>query len=255
MKRIVKRWLTAVLRLAHGSAPKVHRIPFGVLRGRRIYMSPDMSLRMFFGKAEGGISQRLAKLLARDAVVYDIGAHLGYTVLLIDRELKGSGEIHAFELLPSTAAGLQKTIDANGMANAVVHNVGVGRKEQTLELPVGSMGMGNIFSTGGEGQPVEPCRIVVLDDYAKEKQLPPPAVMKIDVETAELDCLQGGKDLILGNRPVMLIEFHNLGLLKEGHALLHEWGYRLEAPTGEPVDEAYLRGLSRFHDTVYCFPK
>lgn len=103
--------------------------------------------------------------------------------------------------------------------------------------------------------PTELCRIVSLDKYIKDNQLPPPQVIKIDIETAEIDCLRGGINTINEYKTVMLIEFHSLDLLKEGYQILRDCDYRLETDNDITVDDSFLSSLTHFHETVCCFPE
>ena len=89
---------------------------------------------MYLGVDEPWIAQLATRFVGRDDIVYDIGAHIGYTVLLF---AKGSPKfIEAFEMLPPTASALERTIAGNGLTMARVHTVGLGSRRATLELPV-----------------------------------------------------------------------------------------------------------------------
>ena len=186
--------------------------------------------------------------------MYDIGAHVGYTCLLFAQNLANTGAVHAFEILPSTAKFLKKTVEANGFDNIAVHNVGLGLGSQTMQLITGPTAMTDIYSIPQENDGTELCKIVSLDHYVKENILPPPSFIKIDIEGAEIDCLRGGYELINKYKPNMLIEFHELDLLKEGYHLLKSWGYRLIVQEATVITIKLLETLRSFHKTVLCLP-
>lgn len=238
-----------------GRSPSIHRIPFGPNKGLRIYMSFDVSPRMWFGIDEPWVARSAVEQVQPGGVVYDIGAHVGYTCLLYAQRVGDDGAVHAFEILPSVAEEfLQRTIDANHFANIKAHAVGLSDREESLPLPIGETLMTSQHSEARQGQRLETCRIVPLDRYVARQNLPLPTYVKIDIEGAEISCLIGGERTIRQSAPVMMIEFHSIDLLREGHSLLQQWGYKLMTQRGELVDAPMLRDLDRFHESVLCLP-
>jgi hypothetical protein len=51
-----KGQLKTLLGMILGNKLRVHRIPYGPIQGRKIYMSPQISLRMWFGVDEPWIA-------------------------------------------------------------------------------------------------------------------------------------------------------------------------------------------------------
>jgi FkbM family methyltransferase len=209
---------------------------------------------MYLGIDEPWIAKLAQSLIKPGDVVYDIGAHIGYTCLLFAQSLAGTGAVHAFEILPSTVELLKKTVGANEFNNITVHNIGLGLRTQTVQLAPGPTAMTGIYSAPQEDERTELCKIISLDQYVNENKLPPPSLIKIDIECAEIDCLRGGYELINKYKPKMLVEFHALCLLKEGHQLLESWGYRLIAQDATAINTEQLGLLKSFHKTVLCLP-
>lgn len=238
-----------------GRSPTLHRIPFGPLRGKFLFMSCALAPRMYFGINEPDIV-RLARTYARPGgIIYDVGAHIGFTTLLFADCLRGRGEVHSFEIAPSVARKyLRNTIAGNRLTNVFVHEVGLGNDHRIVDLHVGATAMASLYSPPAEGD-TEACTVVRLDDFATEKNLPAPTVIKIDVEGAELDCLMGGIETIRTHQPVMLIEFHSPDLLEQGVRLLRHLAYSLSTRTRDPLTESFIGGLTRFEETVLCIPK
>ena len=235
-----------------GTDPKVRRLGMGPIRNRKICIDFRTSPRTFLGINEPWIA-RLARQHIKPAdVIYDIGAHVGYTSLVFAQALKGTGAVYAFEILNyTTARFLTRTVQANDFKNIYIKNVGLGAVEQTLKLPIGPTAMTSIYGKAQRGT-LEECRVVPIDQYAREQNIPPPALVKIDIEGAEIDCLRGGTRVFNQSKPVMLIEFHSLELLREGYDLLRRWGYRLTTRNGAGVDEKFVKRLENFHQTVLC---
>ncbi|MGH8011178.1 MAG: FkbM family methyltransferase, partial [Candidatus Binataceae bacterium] len=63
------------------------------------------------------------------------------------------------------------------------------------------------------GEIVVPVR--KLDSVVESARLPPPDVIKIDVEGAEVDVLAGARLTIAASRPIFLIELHGTNLAVE----------------------------------------
>jgi FkbM family methyltransferase len=218
-------------------------------------MSPQISLRMWFGVDEPWIARLSQEYLSPGDVVYDLGAHVGYTTTLFAHFLQGSGEVHAFEILPSTANLLQKTIEVNEFKNVAIHNVGLGKEEADFDLPIGPTAMTSLLAKKHSGQDTERCKVVKLDDYQKETGLPIPDLIKMDIERAEIDCLHGSLELIKECRPKMIIAFHSKALLEEGYFLLTSLDYELNDRRGLLTPESINRIDDPFNNSILCLPK
>src|ERR1700690_1748790 len=95
-----------------GRLPHLHKIPFGANKGLSIFICFDISPRMYFGIAEPWIATLVQKYVKSGDIVYDIGAHVGYTSLLFRRCVGAAGYVHAFEIVPSVATTFfQRTMD------------------------------------------------------------------------------------------------------------------------------------------------
>ena len=241
--------------LVFGRLPHVHRIPFGPNKGFKIFTCFDISPRMYFGIAEPWIAALVEQYAKSGDIVYDIGAHIGYTSLLFRRSVGETGRVHAFEILPSVAKTFfQRTMEENGFSNVIVHSVGLSNEEQTIQLSMNDTRMAQLSGDNSSQSRSEQCRTVRLDEFISRQGLPIPSLMKIDIEGAEVDCLMGALDTIKARRPVLIVEFHSLDLLRRGHSLLRSVGYELRTRHVE-VDEEYLGRLTRFHESVLCAPR
>ena len=252
-----REWFEKAVRkhgeILFGRKPKIHRIPFGPLVGKKLFIRFGFSPKMFFGVDEPWIAKLAQKYVTPGDVIYDIGAHIGYTCLLFAQRLEGSGSVHAFEILHSIAEGfLRKTIEANDFANITIHNVGLSDTVRTIDLPVGATGMTSIYSSQANGHQLDSCQLVSLDGYVLKHGLPYPSLMKIDIEGAEIDCLLGGKELIGTCSPRMIIEFHTIALLKQGFSFLDQLGYKMYLSTGEMVTQRMLARRKLFYGNVLC---
>jgi FkbM family methyltransferase len=254
LKIKTRELLKSLLEMILGSKFRAHRIPFGPIKGRKVFLSPQISLRMWFGVDEPWIAQLRQKLLKPSDIVFDLGAHVGYTTVLFADTLQGSGEVHAFEILPSTADHLRKTIKANDFKNVTIHNVGLGAEEGVFDLPVGPTAMTSLLANRQEDQTTERCKVVRMDDYRRENGLPGPDLIKMDIERAEIDCLQGSLELIKEFRPKMIIAFHSKALLQQGITLLTSLDYQLHDKRGQLTIDSLDRINDRFNNSILCLP-
>jgi len=249
----LKRFVRKSGSLLFGRTPRIHRIPFGPNKGRNIFVSFDISPRMYFGVDEPWIAQLAQRHISPGDVVYDIGAHIGYTILFFASHVGDIGIVHAFEILPSVAEGfLRKTIEANDFNNVVIHPVGLSNVEQTLKLPIGETMMTSLSQVTGKRGRMQQCRTVRLDDYATRSHLPLPSLIKIDIEGAEVDCLLGGLQIIEKCHPKLILEFHSLDLLSKGYTILDSLGYVITTQECI-VNKQFLRRIKWFHENVFCY--
>jgi FkbM family methyltransferase len=239
----------------YGNKLNKHKIPFGVLAGRYIYTKPSVSLRMFLGFNEPELFRISKHILKPEDVVYDIGAHIGYTSIFFSQLVGQSGKVQSFELLPSTADILQKTIDLNCLDNCHIHRVGLSDSREIKKIAVGTTYMGSFgFSPGFESSgEYEDCLIDSLDNYRQVSRIPLPNFIKIDIEGSEVKALKGASKTILQANPLIIVEFHSLELLTKGFEFLTGIGYQIYFLSGEQISHEKLTQMKEFHESVFCY--
>jgi len=182
------------------------------------------------------------RLLKPDDVVYDIGASVGIYSVAAGAMLPSS-RVVAFEPDPETRSHLQANVSLNGLRNVEVIEWAVGDKEGTVELFTdGASGWApSLFAKQIAKAPKGKIQVQQrsLDACIASGELPPPSVMKIDIEGAEGLCLRGSRKLLAGSfgaRPrLVLLEVHpdflpSLGSsqsevesILEDHGYVREW--------------------------------
>jgi hypothetical protein len=97
--------------------------------------------------------------------------------------------------------------------------------------------MGHLSSGEAESGGIS-VRTVTLDGLVGRGEIPPPAIMKCDVEGAELDALRGAETVLRTYHPVIVLDKHT----DEGQAACGEFlrglGYQLKALDGLPLWES-----------------
>jgi FkbM family methyltransferase len=138
--------------------------------------------------------------------VVDGGAHIGYLTLLASRCVGPSGEVHAFEPVSRTFAALEENVTLNGAANVRLNRVALAARAGQLELEVPIDPEGEGFLAWGATSvllrrgPTERVPAQPLDEYARDHRLDRIALLKLDLEGAELEALRGMEELLGASR-------------------------------------------------------
>ncbi|MFI5282554.1 MAG: FkbM family methyltransferase [Candidatus Dormibacterales bacterium] len=159
-------------------------------------------------------------------VFFDVGANVGFFSLVAARAVGESGEVHAFEPLPELAALLRRTAAANGLNNLHVVEAAVGQGPGTAEMAVMKdsayshliQGQAEVESDHGGWRSVS-VATVSLDQYRDQKVGRPLRLMKMDIEGAELEAIEGARQLLSQpNAPDVICEVNPDHLARFGHA-------------------------------------
>jgi FkbM family methyltransferase len=154
----------------------------------------------------------LKEHLVPGAVVFDVGAHLGLLSVIASQLVGEKGKVYAFEPSPSTFQLLQKVIRLNSVyapilpqAMALTNQKGV-LKFYVSENP-GSNSNSLVEKHHLNRRVLEiPC--TSLDEFVKEQQIPNVSLIKIDAEGSELQVLLGARELLLSQRPNVILAVH-----------------------------------------------
>lgn len=168
---------------------------------RRVNVGGVLMPQHAFGP-EPEVSALLEMLLTGERVFYDVGSNWGYFSLVAAGLPAYAGPIHAFEPVPATFADVSGLVTQAGLAGRVAcHNLAL--SDRTGE---GTMAVGDVLHCGwdrvvegGEGIRIQLRR---LDDLG----LPPPDLVKVDVEEHELQVFRGGGRLLAERKPYLVFE-------------------------------------------------
>jgi FkbM family methyltransferase len=212
----------------------------GLAKGFRMRGTP-LSIWLFPIRPMTKEEQFLQTLSVKNKSVYDVGAHVGITTLFFAKAVGEGGRVIAFEPNPENYGILQENLRLNSSRNVRIFQIGLGNRTRTESLVAlrSASGMGTIDH---EIQSViirEPhiifnVKICSLDQCVREFRIPPPDFVKIDVEGAEYEVLQGMENTITKNKPPLLIEIHDLSSEQPGDktkriiAFLAGYGYRFK---------------------------
>jgi FkbM family methyltransferase len=187
------------------------------------------------GTCDPELQDALTKLLHAGMTFYDVGANVGFYSLIAARVVGATGNVFSFEPLPENVVSLQNNAKRNGFDHLHIFPFALGRSNEeapffTSERPT----WGRLGSTGRKPDKyVTNIRVLVrrLDDLVSEQHLSLPDLIKIDVEGAELDVLEGARETIESKRPILVVELHGTNE-QVGH-FLDTVGYH-----GVPLDDS-----------------
>ena len=189
-----------------------------------------------------------APLVARDAVVFDVGAHAGQFAKLFAK-LAPDGLVYAFEPSAYARSILTPALRWNGIGNVAVVSSGLSDApgEAVLQTPItrkGQMGYGRAHIGASEeaGSVAQTVRLTTLDAFAAAIELERLDFIKADVEGWELNVLKGGIKTLARFHPALFLEVSDDWLGRAGAApndlwdLLTPLGYSaFKSPRREPA--------------------
>lgn len=147
-----------------------------------------------------------ASALRDDGVFYDIGASVGYISMEMALQLNGRGAVIAFEPQPELAAMIATSARLNDFNQVRVFDVMLGDQVGDSCLHIGSHSIHASAIAREAGSRKLACTVTTLDSLVQSGAIPPPSVIKIDVEGAEIAALTGASQTIRDHRPHIIFE-------------------------------------------------
>ena len=198
--------------------------------------NPDTAL----GTYEVPIQEAMQKHLKSGDVFYDIGANIGFFTTIGASLVSQSGQVYSFEPVPQNASALKHNIQINSFSNVDIVDKAVSKESGKGELLLGDYSGSHTLSTTDQSsrpkkyQSKISVEIVSIDNLIDQQAIKPPSVVKIDVEGAELDVIEGMCETIQKFKPVLIYEIDDRkedGLLlqeKEINKLINSFDYKIE---------------------------
>jgi len=194
----------------------------------------------------------LANAIGMD-VVYDVGANVG-TWTLLALATNPHVRVEAFEPLPQHHAGFARNV--NGAPAVTLHPIALGSANGTAAMHVTDYSDASSLLPLADASRVDfqleeisqvDVSVRRLDDYRAERGLPPPDLIKLDVQGYELEVLKGAPEC-LRTAKVVLSEvsfleyyhgqclFHDLVAYLAGFDLLVS-AFGVNTPTGAAANQ------------------
>lgn len=188
---------------------------------------------------EDNFTALLSDRVTEGAVFYDLGANIGVFAFLAALGAGPKGVVVAFEPEPNNVACLRRSIARNpGLGRIELQEIAVAAEDGSVTFDR----MGGAFSGriagGGSSDAESTFTLVVptrsIDSLVEAGEIPPPTLIKIDIEGGEGAALDGARRTLAAHRPELMIELHHFA--PTGVSLTYEvldaLGYRLFAVDG-----------------------
>ena len=198
------------------------RVEKGLAQGLWLRLNPTLEADYWLGDHEPVVQAELRSRCRPGAVVYDVGANVGFFSLAIARLVGPGGHVIAFEPLPANLARLREHAARNALVERIelVEAAVWSSSSAGATFQMGSLRQtrGGLVSNGvapvlADGETVR-VPATSLDDFVEQGH-PPPDLIKIDVEGGECEVLKSGERLFARARPALIVEVH--------HAPAAEW--------------------------------
>jgi FkbM family methyltransferase len=229
---------------------RIAEIASGPAKGLRFDAGPHTQ-RFASGHYERPVQEALAMQVSRGDVCYDIGANLGFFSVLLGRLAGPSGLVYAFEPVPGNASIIERNARLNQLPSVEVLRVALcgvdGREELLLAHHVG----GAVLKSAGTPPDLAGSLMVEtasLDTLVERQRIKPPNIVKIDVEGAEMDVLQGMERVLRKWAPILFVELDDETAaacekkVSMCRSFLHDLGYQSELlPNAYPDGPWFVR--------------
>jgi FkbM family methyltransferase len=181
----------------------IFKIRSGPLKGKKWIMTTGS--KFILGTQELYKTEAFLKYFRKGDVLFDIGAHVGYFSAIGAVINDESAEIYAFEPRPMNIRFFKKHVKANNFKNITLFEVAVGETDEEVHFDVNHGSATGCVSSNGKF-----CvKQVSIDRMIRDKILPVPDFIKIDVEGGEIEVLKGLKNVITSARPRLIVATHN----------------------------------------------
>ena len=139
-------------------------------------------------------------------VFYDLGANIGYMSIETASLFKDAIRIYAFEPQPNLAHIVALSARLNQFQNLAIYDIMLGKQKGVSNLFVPSHSIHASSIDRESNSRSIACKVETLDNLVARGDIPPPEVIKIDVEGGELDVFHGMKHIIQSAAPYIIFE-------------------------------------------------
>jgi FkbM family methyltransferase len=236
------------------SEPQWLRVGGGPLEGH--YMLLNLSGSAFWNREmmegcyDSCIYDAICELVPiQGAMVWDVGAHIGYHSLAFAALVGPSGRVVGFEPNPHNIDRFRQHLERNSDLAERIRLVtcALGSIDGEADF-VFSPEIDNGRSSGSHLKqalvPEEPrayqsfsqtkVSVVTAETMLRDESIPAPSIIKIDVEGAEALVLAGARNLLSSLRPLLIIEVHHIIAMHDTLNILLRLGYHTKIINGAP---------------------
>jgi FkbM family methyltransferase len=211
MRRAARRILPSQLR------SRVHEVRYAI-RPATMRVGPGQGLRFDPGPSNSAyasgnnelpVQLAIQERLCQGDVVFDVGANVGFFTIIAARLVGESGHVYAFEPVPKNVRYVRRNTELNRQQNVTIVDKAVAGRSGRGSLVLASYSGGAALATATrppDATATIDVELVSIDDAIEGALVPPPTLVKIDVEGAELEVLQGMVATLRRHGPTIVCE-------------------------------------------------
>jgi len=191
-------------------APQHVHLPWGhILRFPKGFVG---RLEYLAGEYEPELTRIVMQRVHQGMTVVDGGANIGYYTLLFSHLVGASGTVYAFEPDPLMYQALLKNISENALTNVKAYEYALGRTSGVATF-IAEGGVSSRLSTETQlSDQLITVQIDALDNLLQSAESID--FVKLDVEGAEIECLEGMRNIIQRNPDISVVLEVNLNRLR-----------------------------------------
>ncbi len=189
-----------------------YTVRHGLLKGMRRRGGLGFLPKFVVGRGETPETRFWRGVDLRGQVVCDVGAFQGLLSLFFARQAR---LVVCYEPHRGNYQRLTENLELNALSHVVARQMGVGDREGRFRLvwsplmPGGaSLEPATASALERSGGWTEQISVTTLDQEVQAGRLPPPDLVKIDIEGYELQALQGARRLLWEHHPALFLEMH-----------------------------------------------
>jgi FkbM family methyltransferase len=220
----------------------------GLSQGLWMQLDLPDEARYWRGEHDLEVERALWTVVYPGAVIYDVGAHLGYFALGAARLVGKCGRVVAFDGDPDNVVRLREHMLKNNLAGRLelVHAAvwsktasdGISFRRASEPRSQGGVEADECRPVLANGELIT-VPAITLDDFIAGSG-PLPNIVKIDVEGGEAEVLRGAARLFADHRPLVITEVHQIHTAEQIGRWLDEYRYCAKWNVG---NEPYPRQL------------
>ena len=191
---------------------KIHQIfrPVCVKKIQGSYMSLNLKSGgihtdlFMHGYREPEGTRTMQEIMKPDMTVLDIGANIGYYALM---EAKACKRVIAIEPDEKNYRDLNYNVQLNNYVNITTHRMAAGDTEGVINFALSNIPNWHRVAAGGEKRIVS-VPVSTVDNILSRMGKPKIDLLRMDVEGYEYNILNGARETIKRDRPMMFLEIH-----------------------------------------------
>lgn len=155
-----------------------------------------------------GETRFFKKIVQPDDVVFDVGGNIGQMTLIAAKRASW-GAVHVFEPAQDNYQRLVSNVEINQFKHVTTNKNAVSNRDMNITLYAPrtyNTGAISMYPDSTSEMDVEEVKAIRLDDYVATHQIPKVSIIKIDVEGAEMDVLEGSLNILRTHQPRVLME-------------------------------------------------